>query len=154
MAAVPMLSGPQGRQTELLRKALVDTQAHITEKASDFMRSLALEATRRLVFRTPVDTGRARGNWHLSSGNPSDEVDVDRFDPTGEQSMAEAGARLPDVGITEPAYVVNNLVYIGRLEAGHSPQCPPGGMIALTVAELGPLAEGLVTMIAHGKPVT
>ena len=34
-------------------------------------RKIALELLRRLIMRTPVDSGRARGNWQASVGTPA-----------------------------------------------------------------------------------
>ena len=140
-----LAANPAG--TVALRKALDSAREHIETKGTAFMQALVLEAFRRVSARTPVDTGRARGNWHLTSGAPSEEVDHNRFDPSGAIGLAEAEAEIPAVGIIEPSYVVNNIEYIGALEHGHSKQVPPGGIVALTVAELGPIADGLVRQL-------
>ena len=41
------------------------------EKVKFFMRAMTFEALRRLVEKTPVDTGRARGGWMVSISIPS-----------------------------------------------------------------------------------
>lgn len=86
---------------------------------------LFAEIGRDLVPSTPVDTGLARGNWR-----PSLNVPVSRptslVDPTG----AGAVARIESVGrqfhLGDTLYLVNRVPYIGRLNAGSSPQAPAG----------------------------
>jgi len=110
-------------------------------------RGLLLEATGRIVDRTPVDTGRARGNWQASSGQPVEGV-LDRLDPGGTVAV-QAAAQVRAVD-GEDLYLVNNLPYIKRLEDGWSQQAPQG-MVALTVAELQPLADQIADRIAQER---
>lgn len=41
------------------------------KKSLTLQKKVALEALRSLVFMTPVDTGRARGNWVVTMNTPS-----------------------------------------------------------------------------------
>jgi len=41
----------------------------VPEEIVLFQKKIALEALRKLVKRTPVDTGRARGNWQVTSNS-------------------------------------------------------------------------------------
>jgi len=103
-------------------------------------RKIALEMFRRVILRTPVDTGRARGNWQTTIGAPAIGT-VDAKDPSGCAAIAKATA----VGLTWRArtgasiLLTNNLPYIERLEHGYSKQAP-SGMVAITVAEFGGVA--------------
>ena len=103
-------------------------------------RKIALEMFRRVILRTPVDTGRARGNWQTTIGAPAIGT-VDAKDPSGRAAIAKATA----VGLTWRArtgasiLLTNNLPYIERLEHGYSKQAP-SGMVAITVAEFGGVA--------------
>ncbi|WP_212525853.1 HK97 gp10 family phage protein [Actibacterium sp. MT2.3-13A] len=101
------------------------------------VRVIALEALRRIVNRTPVDTGRARGNWFVSIGGGGVEVTTD-VDPAGGVTVTRGGERIAYYEEVEGFPVItiyNNLPYIERLEDGYSKQAP-GGMVAVTVAEL------------------
>jgi hypothetical protein len=98
---------------------------------------LGLQAVSRVDARSPVDTGRFRANWTLTIGAPSGDVRaaVGSWVP---QNSAAAEA-YPAEGF--PAvYLQNNLPYAVRLEDGYSTQAP-GGMVALTMAELASLWE-------------
>jgi hypothetical protein len=59
-------------------------------------RALVLDIFRNIQIRTPVDTGRARGNWQVEFNG------------------------------TQEATIYNNLPYIERLENGWSQQAPAG----------------------------
>ena len=114
---------------------------------------IGLEALRRIVLRTPVDTGRARGNWQVSIGSPIETV-VETMDPSGQQ-VIEDGTRIiadwsmsspsivsgvltavqKDLGAFPTVWISNNVPYILWLEDGSSKQAP-AGMVGLTIQEL------------------
>jgi len=85
-----------------------------------FQKMLALELLTRLVIATPVDTGRARGNWQLTIGKAA----------TGESNSgnpAMAGsAVLAQLKPFVVVWLANNVPYIEKLNAGHSQQAPIG----------------------------
>lgn len=76
--------------------------------------------------------GRARGSWQYGLNVPR-SGQTDAIDPTGEISKGRIAAALdPIPGIH---YITSNLDYMQALEEGHSKQCEPGGMVALTAIE-------------------
>lgn len=126
------------------------------DKVNTATRMIALEVFRRIILKTPVDTGRARGNWMCTIGAPSEAL------AAGEgwlQGTAEAGlsydkggraaiqAAADEVMSWKPAdvaiFLTNNLPYIQRLEEGWSKQAP-AGMVAITIAEF----DGIVARVA------
>lgn len=54
------------------------------------MTVIAMEGARSLTMLTPVDQGRAKGNWQVSVGQPK-EGEIDRFDPS---AQGTAGAEI------------------------------------------------------------
>lgn len=81
---------------------------------------------------TPVDTGWARANWLPSVGEPL-ILDADERAPT--PSQVASRAEQSQQGLNNllswrldhgPIFDTNNVPYIGVLNAGHSPQSPPG----------------------------
>ena len=99
-----------------------------------FQKKIAMEALRRIVMKTPVDTGRARGNWQVDVNNAPSSV-LETTDKSGEGTIGggvAAMAALPPFGTI---WIVNNLPYIRALENGHSGQAPTG-MVSVTLAEL------------------
>lgn len=95
---------------------------------------LGMEALSRVVLRSPVDTGRFRGNWTVSINQPDGSMS-DAVDPAGGATIAKGASAI--TGIREPriVYVQNNLPYAERLENGWSKQAP-AGVVAVTFAEL------------------
>jgi hypothetical protein len=91
-------------------------------------------------MRTPVDTGRARGNWTATVGHRS-AGSTDGVDPIGGSTVANAQAVANGWDGNGSIFLTNNLPYIERLEHGHSGQAP-SGMVGITVAEFGGIVDG------------
>ena len=95
-------------------------------------RAVALELFGSIIKDTPVDTGRARGNWQTSIGAPA-SGEVDRL---GErESLSELGSEAGKFGGGQVIYLSNNLPYIQRLELGWSDQAP-AGMVRKNIARI------------------
>lgn len=86
------------------------------------IRTAALACDQALVTATPVDTGRARSNWIVTIGGPSDKK-RDAQEPAA--LLAEAQAVLSGLKPGEEVSIANNLPYIRRLNEGYSPQADP-----------------------------
>jgi hypothetical protein len=84
-----------------------------------FVRGVALEAGKRIIQRTPVDTGRARGSWQTTMGAPA-QTDNGRVDGSGAAARAELFAVSSQLRATPftPIYISSNLPYIRVLEFG------------------------------------
>lgn len=107
----------------------------VPAKANLLKRKLALQALTRLVERTPVDTGRARGNWQVTLGDHLPDGPVDRLDPDGSGAIGQGSQAIAVVRRGEPIWISNHLAYIEELEHGTSEQAPEG-MLAVTMTEL------------------
>jgi len=107
-----------------------------------------------VIMRTPVDTGRARGNWHASVSKPinSETSDLDKSAPVnqtgGGSSSAKAKATSAVLGgeAGSEFWLTNNLPYIQELENGSSKQTDhqSGGMVGKSVAEFKNVFKGAV----------
>lgn len=76
------------------------------------VRAVKVELFNGVIDDTRVDTGRAKGNWVLSSGSPVTET-IERLDPNGSSAKTDvAGGVTPD----DIDYLSNNLPYIAVLE--------------------------------------
>lgn len=111
--------------------------------ASLVVKKVATDISSRIVFRTPVDEGRARGNWFVTFGSPSSEVSS-REDKSGLSTQAPLPAMVSAFESLNgktiyswksgDIWISNNLPYIQRLETGWSKQSP-AGMVRVTVRE-------------------
>jgi hypothetical protein len=101
------------------------------EKASIVVKKLLFAGLNGLVNKTPVDTGRARGNWQVTIGSPA-EGENKSGDPIARGG--EVIEKIERIG-SGLFYISNNVPYIEALENGHSDQAPLG-MLAVTLQEL------------------
>lgn len=102
-------------------------------------RGVVMKLFSAVILDTPVDTGRARGNWQVSEGSPV-KTATDTEDKSGRGPIAavEAAAQKSD-GDT-PLFLSNNLPYIAELENGSSTQ-QPEGMVRKNVVRFGRLIQ-------------
>ena len=97
----------------------------LTDFTAREQQAVALKALRGVILGTPVDKGRARGNWQMSINAPkTDQLNV--FDKSGGEAinsgvkviLSASEINLPDFWIS------NNLPYIVPLNNGSSKQAP------------------------------
>ena len=93
-------------------------------------RKIALDIDSSVILGTPVDTGRARGNWFTTIGNPSGAVDAGG---SAGKAIGQLNAAVAQLKLGDTIWMANNLPYINRLENGWSKQAP-AGMVAINVA--------------------
>jgi hypothetical protein len=85
-------------------------------------RTIVLGIYKDVIIGTPVDTGRARGNWQLAIGSaPTGEASRKTKD-NGTSQVNEAKSKLSRPMAGKSAFLANNLGYIGELEEGSSTQ--------------------------------
>ncbi len=103
------------------------------EEAVQVQRKIAIEALKRLVMKTPVRTGRARGNWQVGI-NTDPEGWLETFDKAGGGTINLGAAQIHGMPLGT-CFLTNNVNYIEDLEHGKSTQAPHG-MLTVTVEEL------------------
>ena len=110
--------------------------------AERIVRRAAVAADGALVLTTPVETGRARGNWNVSVGHVNTSVRELNFpDESGALSEGRAalGAWRLGSGII---FIANSLPYIMTLENGNSAKAPNGMMQHALLAARQQVAVG------------
>lgn len=85
-----------------------DKQKH---KIKEVRKAYAFGVYSSIVKKTPVDTGRARGNWQITVGQPAEGT-------TDEKRTTPKKNAVPDVQGDESIFITNNLPYITMLEFG------------------------------------
>lgn len=113
-------------------RALNDIAGDVTDEDLPlFMRKTMIDLVKKVIKKTPVDTGRARGGWtpylidqgvNTSAGPPENASDGDFTEELG--------------GTHQFIEVVNGVEYIVFLEFGSSDQAP-GGMVRVTMRQMG-----------------
>jgi len=122
-------------------------------------RKIVLDLDTKVVERTPVDTGRARGNWMPSIGN---EPAVGEGAGDGKAVVEAVKALMPQLKIGQTAWLSNHLPYIVVLEYGLFPDPPkhgtgktvggystqsPNGMVRVSVLEFPDIVEESVKSV-------
>ena len=101
---------------------------------SKVVRGVCLSAVKEVVKRTPVDSGRLRGNWFATIGTPSrdtTEAGERDIDPVVARAQA-AISKAPG----EQFWFTNNLPYAIPIEFGHSTVKSPEGMVRVTAENI------------------
>ena len=92
---------------------------NLVQSANDDVRGVYLAGLANIVQGTPADSGRARNNWFLSVGAPSNKTTTSAS-VGGGGSLSQAG-KLPKDVLNNTIFFTNNLPYIGILEYGGYP---------------------------------
>lgn len=107
-----------------------------SKKAQDmYVQKTILEIDKRLIQKSPVDTGRFKNNWNISDGfiNPST---TESTAPNITQSKSAASVfSIKANGQT--VFITNALPYAYRIEyEGWSKIKAPAGVVRITIAEM------------------
>lgn len=113
------------------------------DQAKLIFQKIVLELDTAIVLGTPVDEGRARGNWFPTINTPSVAVS-DRKDKSGASTIAAAQGVATSLDLGDVAWFANNLPYILPLENGHSGQAP-AGMVDLNLNAVAEHYGGSIT---------
>ena len=100
------------------------------------VRVIAMAMLNEVVLRSPVDSGRFRGNNIVSIGAPV-LSSIDKVDPTGSATLSAGISAMSGLEPFTVVYIQNNLPYAERLENGWSDQAPSGiyGLAFIGVTE-------------------
>ena len=96
---------------------------------ASFIAKVSFELLYRIVQKTPIDTGRARGAWQMTV------VEVNEEEFLGGDGLQNAMGVLPAIKGSSIVYLSNNVPYIIYLEKGSSKQAPEG-MIEPSLSEV------------------
>lgn len=122
------------------------------EQIKTVRKKVAMAIYSGVVQRTPVDTGRARGNWVIGIGEDIQTATERTGDCSGQEIP-----KLNSANGDETIYISNNLPYIAKLEYGgyskksdsgktingYSKQAPQG-MVGVTMARIKDKVEQIV----------
>lgn len=98
---------------------------------STIAKRVANDLFKRIVDKTPVDTGRAQASWTMALNEADRSVQ-----PEGQASYRKPQPPSLSVQPGDSIVISNNLPYITALEDGHSPQAAPHAMVALSIEEV------------------
>lgn len=146
-----------------MAKWTMDLNKYCKDKEVEFKKvrkSYAFALYSSIVKKTPVDTGRARGNWNISVGH---DVTTESTDTKPQYKNVDD---VPEVKGDESIFISNNLPYITKLEYGGYPNPPKGGkgktvdgyskqapegMVGVTLANNKNIFDSAVRAVKGGK---
>jgi len=101
------------------------------------VRRVSLDMFKRVVNKSPVDTGRFKSSFvvGINSIPTEDPGTLDK-----EAAIRRINATVPQMKVGDQITLMSNLAYANRLEFGHSQQAP-GGMVRLTAIEFGAVTK-------------
>jgi hypothetical protein len=99
-----------------------------------FKKTVAKRALTAVVNRTPVDTGRLKGNWLVGINNTPAFVDENFFDREGSASIAAGTVTIDSsVGLFDDIFIINSIHYLQYVHDGTEKHA--GNPFVLGVAE-------------------
>lgn len=107
---------------------------HVNDNLDLVTKSIVLSLMRSVILKSPVKTGRFKGNWQYGNNQIPSGIIID-FDPSGTTTLINAANNFPVNSFGMVHYIVNNLPYSIRLENGWSRKAP-SGMVGLAISEL------------------
>lgn len=115
--------------------------------SDDVVRGVEIALFSAVILDTPVDTGRARGNWQATTQTPATDM-LERLDPGGSAAIGAMTGLVQSLRGGRLTWLANNLPYAERLEFGHSKQAP-AGMVRKNVARFQQLVDQQVAKHAR-----
>ncbi len=102
------------------------------DKVDKVRRASVLELFKLVIYATPVDTGRLRGNWQTTINTPAGST-REVLDPSGGAALAEVMANMG--GLLDVVWFTNNLPYVERIEYDGWSRQAPEGMVRKHIAQ-------------------
>ena len=113
----------------------------VKEEPVAVIRHVAEEMSDRVIHRTPVDTGEARGNWRPAINAIDQQHDPNSLDQSGDVQTAQAKAAAEQMKLGDVFSLANSTPYIGQLEYEAKSGQAPNGFLGITVAEFPLIVE-------------
>jgi hypothetical protein len=133
------------------------------ENIDKVRRIYAFEILRRVIMRSPVDTGRFRSNWLTTLNNETNET-RDTTDKSGNVALKEGQAAINDAKGDESIIIQNNMSYGPKIEYGGFTKKPetaktiggysrqaPQGVVGVTMSQAGRLFQAAVNAVKGGN---
>jgi hypothetical protein len=98
-----------------------------------FIKQICLEVFRRFILRTPVDTGRARGNWQVEIGKAAEGIIEEGL---WDQVLERGTVIIDKIPPFSVVHITNNVEYVFYLEYVRRSKQHPEGMVEITLQEI------------------
>ena len=100
---------------DALKSALKNNAQTNLKDSNKALRVAVIKVWSNIIVETPVDQGRARGNWFVTLGQPSQQL-TERSDST--KGSSHVVSKTSDNMLGKKWFLTNNLPYIRKIEFG------------------------------------
>ena len=119
--------------------SIANIVSRVNRRIDTQIRKSTIELFGSVIKMTPVNTGRAKGNWQCTVGTAASS-EIDRDDGSKRDSLRSSKAYEEVVRTVPPTgnvvWLANNVPYIRSLEYGSSQQAP-SGMVRVSLERFG-----------------
>lgn len=116
------------------RKNFAAALAQAGEHAQTVVRQTAVSLAASMIQKSPVDTGRFKGNWQIGLNGINHDTGA-APDATGGAALARIQLGLSGFQPGQHIFITNSLPYSRKLEYDAWSKQAPAGMVRITVAE-------------------
>ncbi len=116
------------------RKGLTGFEADMLREIDLRIRRIGLELLKKLIDKTPVDTGHLRHNWQVTINTQTD-TELPGEDTGGIATFNREKVKLTNLGYGPLVVFQNPAPYAERIETGTSKQAPQG-MVRISLQEV------------------
>lgn len=88
-------------------------------------RATSISLFKRVILKTPVDSGRLAANWQADIAKPAIGTTFS-VDPSKSKTIEQATETALKANLNQSLFLVNNLPYAPSIENGSSKQAPEG----------------------------
>ena len=113
---------------------MIDLSVRVERGAAKMLTEAVIASGNQIAVETPIDTGRASGNWQASASIPIHDESGAKF-PRSSIAQISGLRGVPKKGNTK-LFLSNNVPYIWRLNMGWSKQAPTPFWIERAVARV------------------
>lgn len=128
----------------------------VKDREALFARELAQDLARKVIERTPVETGFLRGSWYASINNIA-KTNNGRKDSSGAAALSTITLTFQNAKAGDTLYILNNANYARRIEFGFVGMTDslgrfytgpaPRAMVRRTIAEADEIAKQVLVRL-------
>jgi len=115
------------------------------KNAEKIFRGTTINLFGRIIKRTPVVTGRLKGNWQIDVNKPPIGIlsmdDNSPLKKINSESKFKIQRGVGKASLEDTIYMANNLPYAQLVENGNYSTQAPAGMVGVTAAEFERVIE-------------
>jgi len=119
----------------MARLTLTQARKKVQDNVLTAYQETVKKSSEDMILNTPVDSGKARGNWNTRLNSSDTYINESARDPSGAASMAKNKTVVDRATIKDDIFFTNNVPYIQVLENGDVHHIP-AGMRAIAKANI------------------